>query len=189
MAPRKVNIIGDATAAKRELAVRLLTRSPRGKLMQSSSGGGTTTQTEAANKTGSGTPTNSRRNPTKATPTRQTPPRKAKRKLDAIERLSTEEEAVDIGEAPDSDAELNSLSGGKRTRGAVTMQRITQRKMLGDKPEVLFNALGQPVGATASEMQSFIGALVRRRILITRSAWTKVTNNEKNKIWQSVQVY
>lgn len=73
-------------------------------------------------------------------------------------------------------------------RGCVTMHRIVRRKILGIKLTVLFNKKGEPYGAAAKEMQSYIGVLARTKAPIWRPTWKQVPRDRKNKIWECVQV-
>ncbi|XP_040372966.1 uncharacterized protein LOC121052304 [Rosa chinensis] len=73
-------------------------------------------------------------------------------------------------------------------RHAVTMSRITSRKNRIQKKVVLFNRKGTPCGKVAKQMQSYIGVLARRKVPIIRENWKAATDEEKNKIWQRVQV-
>lgn len=72
--------------------------------------------------------------------------------------------------------------------GAVTMQRIVRRKMLGIKHPVLFNAMGEPYGETSIEMQSYIGVLSRTKVPIWYDSCLRVPKERKNKILDCVQV-
>lgn len=73
-------------------------------------------------------------------------------------------------------------------RGAVTMQRIVRRKILGIKLPVDFNAKGEAYGKAAAEMQSYIGVLARTKPPIWYDTWKKVPKERKTKIWDCVQV-
>lgn len=74
-------------------------------------------------------------------------------------------------------------------RGCVTMHRIVGRKINGKKITVLFNKKGQPYGAAANEMQSYIGVLARTKAPIWRPTWKQVPADRKNKIWECVKVF
>lgn len=94
----------------------------------------------------------------------------------------------------DEDEETGGLKLLKRK--CVRMKRISLRKSSRLKRVVLFNRKGTPCGKVATVMQSYIGVLARRRIPIIRSTWRTyspknlqgVTAEEKDKIWQCVQV-
>ncbi|KAM5549788.1 hypothetical protein ABKV19_000950 [Rosa sericea] len=73
-------------------------------------------------------------------------------------------------------------------RHAVTMSRITNRKSRKCKKVVLFNRKGTPCGKVAKQMQSYIGVLARRKVPVIRENWKAATPEEKNKIWQRVQI-
>ena len=73
-------------------------------------------------------------------------------------------------------------------RGPVSMHRIVRRKILGVKLEVLFNAKGEPYGAAATEMQSYIGVLAKTKAPIYYATWKLVPLEKKKKIWDCVKV-
>lgn len=78
--------------------------------------------------------------------------------------------------------------GKRKPRGIVTMHRLTKRKIMGVKKEVLYNKRWQPLGKAAREMQSYIGVLARTKIKITHKNWKAVPKEEKNKVWEVVEV-
>ena len=75
------------------------------------------------------------------------------------------------------------ITGGLRLlkRGMVTMTRITRRLLRGKKLKVVFNAKGEPVGAAAKEMQSYIGVLARTKVPISVTDWREVDPEIKQK--------
>lgn len=82
-------------------------------------------------------------------------------------------------------------------RNCVAMKRISRSRSLKQKRVVQFNRTGTPYGKAATEMKSYIGVLARRKIPIVRTTWRTaskkvpggVTAEEKEKIWERVQVF
>lgn len=89
-----------------------------------------------------------------------------------------------------AEEEDENITGGLRLlkRGMVTMSRITKRLIRGKKLKVMFNANGEPVGAAATEMQSYIGVLARTKVPISVADWREVDPEIKQKIWECIMV-
>lgn len=89
-----------------------------------------------------------------------------------------------------AEEEDENITGGLRLlkRGMVTMSRITRRLIRGKKLKVMFNANGEPVGAAATEMQSYIGVLARTKVPISVPDWREVDPEIKQKIWECIMV-
>ncbi|XP_042373414.1 uncharacterized protein LOC121967329 [Zingiber officinale] len=74
----------------------------------------------------------------------------------------------------------------KRVR--TQMNKLVVQRVQGVKQSVKFNEYGQPVGQKASELQSFIGVLARKKVNINYHSWKQVPNEVKNMIWESVNL-
>lgn len=95
-------------------------------------------------------------------------------------------------EVQNMEAQVENVTGGLKllSRGMVTMQRVSHRLTRGIKLTVEFNAKGQPFGKVAGEMQSYTGVLARTKIPISFNDWrTKKLDDEKQKIWETVEVF
>lgn len=54
--------------------------------------------------------------------------------------------------------------------------------------EVGFNPLGQTDSGHSDQLSSYIGVIVREHIPITSEDWTKVDKNNKEDLWELIQV-
>ena len=93
-------------------------------------------------------------------------------------------------QSDDAAQEEENLNGGLKLlkRGMVTMAQVTTTVIRGQRIVVQLTEKGEPIGKEAGNMQSFIGVLARTKIPISIPDWRDVDEDEKQKIWESVQV-
>lgn len=86
--------------------------------------------------------------------------------------------------------EVENITGGLKLlkRKMVTMSQISTGVIRGQQFMVQLNDKGEPIGKEGGNMQSFIGVQARTKIPINISDWRDVDDDEKQKIWESVQV-
>ena len=86
--------------------------------------------------------------------------------------------------------EVENITGGLKLlkRKMVTMSQISTGVIRGQQFMVQLNDKGEPIGKEGGNMQLFIGVQARTKIPINISDWRDVDDDEKQKIWESVQV-
>ncbi|KAH6794419.1 hypothetical protein C2S52_004896 [Perilla frutescens var. hirtella] len=92
-----------------------------------------------------------------------------------------------------SDDEASESKDNKSThttrakRGKVCFNSVAQRRAKGVIQDVDFNMDGQPVEKAASQLQSYIGLLVRDHVKISIKNWKLVSDDTKDLIWEQVK--
>lgn len=84
--------------------------------------------------------------------------------------------------------DLKSTQSTRSKRGRTQMHCLSMQRGQGIKIDVKFNENWQPVEQAGTQMQSYIGVLVRERLKITYEDWDSVPTEEKELIWESVNV-
>ncbi|KAK6150920.1 hypothetical protein DH2020_015852 [Rehmannia glutinosa] len=81
-----------------------------------------------------------------------------------------------------------STQSTRTPRGPTQMDRLVVQRHKGNKLHIEFNDLGQPIGKVATEMQSYIGVLARKKVKITYKSWKHVPNDVRDDIWETVKM-
>ncbi|KAI5343680.1 hypothetical protein L3X38_011556 [Prunus dulcis] len=76
----------------------------------------------------------------------------------------------------------------KTGRGMSTMPRVVKRKLQKLRPIVEYNKRGKGIGQAHSEMQSYIGVLVRSRVPLVDKKWSQIPKDIKEQIWEAVDM-
>ncbi|XP_019196472.1 PREDICTED: uncharacterized protein LOC109190440 [Ipomoea nil] len=76
----------------------------------------------------------------------------------------------------------------RSTRGRTQMHKLAMQRAQGLKKDVQFNELGQPIGDSAAELQSYIGVLAREKVKLNFKTWKHVPQDIKDKIWDAVNL-
>ncbi|KAA0043011.1 uncharacterized protein E6C27_scaffold75G00860 [Cucumis melo var. makuwa] len=79
------------------------------------------------------------------------------------------------------------INKGKGTRGPTGMSEITRVSCDGHKRVVEYNELGQPIGESATKLQSFIGTTVWVHVPISYQSWKDVPTELKDKIYELIE--
>ncbi|XP_019158302.1 PREDICTED: uncharacterized protein LOC109155026 isoform X2 [Ipomoea nil] len=79
-------------------------------------------------------------------------------------------------------------SSTRSTRGRTQMHKLDMQRVQGVKKEVQFNALVQPIGKSATELQSYIHVLAREKVKLNFKTWKHVPQDIKDKIWNAVNL-
>ncbi|KAH7849778.1 hypothetical protein Vadar_022857 [Vaccinium darrowii] len=88
----------------------------------------------------------------------------------------------------DKDTELSPDSNScKRRRGSTFLPDVIKDRSSGERREVHYNKRGQTIGETKPKYSSWLGVLARTMVPIDRE-WKEVTNENKNKLWECVQM-
>lgn len=73
----------------------------------------------------------------------------------------------------------------RRGRGSTFLPDIIKDRGSGIRKVVKYNRRGQPIGS--EKFSSYLGVLARTMVPIHRT-WKKVSNEDKEMLWKSVQV-
>ena len=76
----------------------------------------------------------------------------------------------------------------RKPRGPTFMPKVEKKKSKGDRVTVSLNSRGQFVGQHGTELQSYLGVLVRQTVPISIIDWHSVSTELKDKIWQQAKV-
>ena len=76
----------------------------------------------------------------------------------------------------------------KRKRGPTTMPRVVKARSHGEVNGVTYNRRGQSLGEVNTEMQSYLGVIVRTTVPINFENWFSVPEELKKKIWMQIKV-
>ena len=76
----------------------------------------------------------------------------------------------------------------RKPRGPTIMPNVEKKKAKGDKVTVSLNTRGQIVGQHGTELQSYLGVLVRQNVPIFVVNWHQVSTELKDKIWEQAKV-
>lgn len=77
----------------------------------------------------------------------------------------------------------------KRTsRGPTLLTKVVIARANGVVKPITYNDLGQSIGDTNSEMQSYVGVVVRSTVPIEIENWRSVSTELKEKVWDQIKV-
>lgn len=88
----------------------------------------------------------------------------------------------------DQVAACKDTRGKRAKRGKICLTSLAKRRVKGILVEVKFNKLGQLVEDFGAEIQSYIGLITCKHVNINIKSWTKVSEEVKKLIWESVNV-
>ena len=76
-----------------------------------------------------------------------------------------------------------------KSRGAtIGSSQNKKRKRIGGKFAVKYNDMGVPYGEEAEHLASYAGVLARTSVSIFHSDWRLVSQEMKDRLWESVKV-
>ncbi|KAL6209102.1 hypothetical protein ACLB2K_020045 [Fragaria x ananassa] len=115
--------------------------------------------------------------------------KRTSRRLNVTKSVSKSSNNSQQAQSDDAAQEEENLTSGLKLLkcGMVTMAQVTTTVICGQRIVVQLTAKGEPIGKEAGNMQSFIGVLARTKIPISIPDWRDVDEDEKHKIWESVQ--
>ncbi|KAL6219773.1 hypothetical protein ACLB2K_007532 [Fragaria x ananassa] len=115
--------------------------------------------------------------------------KRTSRRLNVTKSVSKSSNISQQAQSDDAAQEEENLTGGLKLlkHGMETMAQVTTIVIHGQRIVVQLTAKGEPIGKEARNMQSFIGVLARTKIPISILDWRDVDEDEKQKIWESVQ--
>ena len=76
----------------------------------------------------------------------------------------------------------------RNPRGPTFMPNVEKKKAKGDRVTVSLNQRGQIVGQHGTELQSYLGVLVRQTVPISIIDWHSISTELKDKIWEQAKV-
>ena len=68
------------------------------------------------------------------------------------------------------------------------MGTLTKERAEGNLKTVAFDSKGRPIGENGALLQSYVGLLARQKVKITYDNWKQVPKDDKEQIWQAVNV-